>query len=622
VTVTPTLRGEGYTEQTGDVTLTCTGGSVAIVGNATPLVNITVFYNSTVTSRLLPYGSGASEALLLVDEPGSGLPGYGPTLGQQLCTTPLSGCTSTIGQTTYGGVVIQTPMVGSAPAPNVFQGIVNGNAVTFFGVPALPPTSTGSRVYRITNVRVNATTLSGGSSSGAQPVVASISISGATSLSISQSSLSVGYVQSGLTASVSGATTSLKQCSSYGNSPSPSFSGNSVALLNFAENFGTAFKTRVVPQTNSNYAGQINNPGVTDPYPGATVVTPNQNTPGAIYNSESNFILPLSTGGTAGLADYGTRLKAIFNNIPNGVNVYVSVNNVVNGSINIIQNTPGGMGTGSFAQLVNGETTNDGNAGISGFFPMISGTINSTLGSNTTAQVPITNNTGTAVWEVVNTNPNFNETISFAVFLSYTANVSQSSPAIGTSTVNLSYAPTATSGAASATLTIPRFVPDSSAARTLFGIILCRTILLYPFVTNQGGFDTGLTVANTSQDPFTVGGNVTAAQAGSCNFTWYGGTTQSPTTPPTPSNTGSIAGGTVWAGLASNLVPAFQGYAFAVCNFQYAHGFAFVSDIGARNLAMGYLAVVIQDPGTGGRSASPSCQGISGCPSNGEAGSH
>jgi hypothetical protein len=31
-----------------------------------------------------------------------------------------------------------------------------------------------------------------------------------------------------------------------------------------------------------------------------------------------------------------------------------------------------------------------------------------------------------------------------------------------------------------------------------------------------------------------------------------------------------------------------------------AHGFAFVSDIGARNLAMGYLALVLPD-GTGAR---------------------
>ena len=41
------------------------------------------------------------------------------------------------------------------------------------------------------------------------------------------------------------------------------------------------------------------------------------------------------------------------------------------------------------------------------------------------------------------------------------------------------------------------------------------------------------------------------------------------------------------------LAPNFQGYMIAVCNFQLAHGFAFVSDIGARNLAMGYLALVL-----------------------------
>ena len=45
--------------------------------------------------------------------------------------------------------------------------------------------------------------------------------------------------------------------------------------------------------------------------------------------------------------------------------------------------------------------------------------------------------------------------------------------------------------------------------------------------------------------------------------------------------------------LASAGFPNFNGYIFALCNFQYAHGFAFISDIGARNLAMGYLALVV-----------------------------
>ena len=74
-------------------------------------------------------------------------------------------------------------------------------------------------------------------------------------------------------------------------------------------------------------------------------------------------------------------------------------------------------------------------------------------------------------------------------------------------------------------------------------------------------------------------------------MTWYGGTTTAPTTPPGPSDTGSIAGGTIYVNTAQALVPNFQGYMIAVCNFQYAHGFAFISDVGARNLAMGYLAL-------------------------------
>ena len=96
VAVTPQLRGEGFTEQTGDITISCTGGAPLAPGGTIPLVNITVFYNATVTSRLLTswhdQRHNASEALLLIDEPGSGLPGYGPSLPQMLCTTPLTGC--------------------------------------------------------------------------------------------------------------------------------------------------------------------------------------------------------------------------------------------------------------------------------------------------------------------------------------------------------------------------------------------------------------------------------------------------------------------------------------------------------------------------------------------------
>src|SRR5262245_12511182 len=73
--VAPTARGEGIAELVGDIVLVCTGTAPA--GGITS--SLTVFLNTTVTSRII---GGASEALLLIDEPGSLLnPGTPQTLG-------------------------------------------------------------------------------------------------------------------------------------------------------------------------------------------------------------------------------------------------------------------------------------------------------------------------------------------------------------------------------------------------------------------------------------------------------------------------------------------------------------------------------------------------------------
>jgi hypothetical protein len=57
--------------------------------------------------------------------------------------------------------------------------------------------------------------------------------------------------------------------------------------------------------------------------------------------------------------------------------------------------------------------------------------------------------------------------------------------------------------------------------------------------------------------------------------------------------TQTIAAGSTYTAVISSMAPDFQGYITAECNFQFAHGFAFISDFGARNLAMSYLALVV-----------------------------
>ena len=37
----------------------------------------------------------------------------------------------------------------------------------------------------------------------------------------------------------------------------------------------------------------------------------------------------------------------------------------------------------------------------------------------------------------------------------------------------------------------------------------------------------------------------------------------------------------------------FQGYVIAQCNFQYAHGFAFISDVGANRVSEAYLGLIL-----------------------------
>jgi hypothetical protein len=132
-----------------------------------------------------------------------------------------------------------------------------------------------------------------------------------------------------------------------------------------------------------------------------------------------------------------------------------------------------------------------------------------------------------------------------------------------------------------------------------FRIDSCVTNLLFPFVTNQAGFDTGIAVANTSRDPF---GNALRPQSGACIINYYGSTAQGGAAPALQKSSTPIEAGSTMAFVLSSggshgisPTPGFQGYLIIQCDFRYGHGFAFITDgpIGSARVAEGYLGLVM-----------------------------
>jgi len=120
----------------------------------------------------------------------------------------------------------------------------------------------------------------------------------------------------------------------------------------------------------------------------------------------------------------------------------------------------------------------------------------------------------------------------------------------------------------------------------------CSTTILFPYVVNIAGFDTGIAISNASTLPSNSVFTVTPA-SGTCTLTFYG--TGAPAAPGNTYTTPSIptAGNTAFL-LSSTPGASTQGYSVAVCNFQGAHGYAFV--IGAGGSA-DYLGVILNENG-------------------------
>jgi hypothetical protein len=428
------------------------------------------------------------------------------------------------------------------------QGQLQNGALVFsgFGLP-----NAASFSLRVTNVRINANALSAGS------FVTGTLL--ATFPLQNQSGLVLGAVQSSLSVTVSTSSPSIQnlaQCSSTGTAP-----GVQITNLTVKELVQSAFKDQGTATNN-------------------TIGSWYQN--GINTESQTVFSTPAgwtnSVAATPGLADNPTRIRINLSNIPAGVTVFMPIS--ITNSLGSQLVASAGGDTGGFTAATG--TTISGVANPSGM---------------TAANVFVAlTASGSVTYQIAHQNGGALDSFQFPIVVQYTY-AAPSTPNVGSVLVSGTYAPTT----AESTTLIPRFA-DTSVLTTLFTISACQTDLLFTFLTNQAGFDTGFAISNTSSDPFG-----TSLQNGTCLLSWYG----SGSAAGTSTTTSSVAAGTVYASLVSTLAPGFQGYMIAQCNFQYGHGFAFISDgygQPGKGLSQGYLAQVIPTPALNGpaRNASDS----------------
>jgi hypothetical protein len=444
---------------------------------------------------------------------------------------------------------------------------------------------------------------------------------------------------------------------------SGSFGGNTqflpptvegFAYMRLQEGFANAWKPKNIEYTLANgvqnLAGQGYTYGFTTNVPTQDAI---QNVPGAIYNTESGFEFGPSefipnpnppagvgttpvTGSTgagaqifnnayngtsntnisiAGSATQGTRLAVQFSNVPQGAAVFVQPTLWL-----FRQGAVGAAGipaaslapvTVSSGVMVLTATDAQGDTAIS--------PPTGTLGSSNLVQV----SGNLAVWEILFADASASEEVDIPIAVSFVSNLSSNLPAglpapnqIAQVTAGFapfyggSFSPNPRNPTSTSALPVPRFVPGN-APLNAFEIDKCECDLLFPFVTNQAGFDTGIAIANTSQDPgIAFGFNSTGQQQGSVTFFYYG-VGNNGAAAPAPQTSGIVPAGQVLTydvfsgggqiGASTNGLNAsaagFQGYIIAQSSFQYCHGYAFISALGigatGQGISEGYLGIVL-----------------------------
>jgi hypothetical protein len=250
----------------------------------------------------------------------------------------------------------------------------------------------------------------------------------------------------------------------------------------------------------------------------------------------------------------------------------------------------------------------------------------------------------TATWEVTSDDLGNLEDITFAWAITYQESslgslaTTAAYPAIGlVGKIGPISDETVPAPAAISDEPVVRFADNAINGTVAITIDHCVTNLLFPYVL-AGGYDTGFAISNTSLDtawnltspptaPTAPANGIPAAianwgvaanpqpfnttpQAGTCNLYLFGsasavnmGTTPATDTPVqaiASATTPNIAAGQTFAANISDIFALaagtpISGYVIARCEFQFAHGFAYITSPPPASQPQGYLALVIPD---------------------------
>jgi hypothetical protein len=334
--------------------------------------------------------------------------------------------------------------------------------------------------------------------------------------------------------------------------------------INATNNNGTAtiFTNRNIPDANASF---IITEGISSAYRTAT------------QSANSGVAAP-----------NGSQIRLTFNGVPAGVTLTLTAN-------------AGDASNNRTVSLSNTSITSTATTTVVSFT------------GNTTATVPSL--TASDQVEIqANVTANSTASVTTAGTISVTATMFPIGDALNNSTSTALGLPQVGTGGA-----YPTFIQADVGPVTIVNIVAASTTLLISLAEKVGPFDTGISVANTTKDPFGEASGGAVPSAGTLRFDFFpssatgAGTAcflqTSATSRPGVgiASDGTIPAGATYLALLSQLLPLsncaagdFFGYIFVTANFLNAHGTATISDFRTYSLATNVL--VLPPPSTSPRS--------------------